>query len=62
MKNTFIFGVFKLDPDDNQANDSRHTCVDIRKTICFLKGKVFGSVWLYANARYDEKQISLNLG
>ena len=62
MKNTFIFGVFKLDPDDNQVNDSRHICVDIRKTICFLKGKVFGSVWLYANARYDEKQISLNLG
>lgn len=62
MKNTFIFDVFKLDPDDNQANDSRNICGDIRKTICFLKGKVFGSVWLYANARYDEKQISLNLG
>ena len=37
MKNTFIFGVFKLDPDDNQANDSRHICVDIRKTM-FFKG------------------------
>ena len=37
MKNTIIFGVFKLDPDDNQANDSRNICVDLRKMM-FFKG------------------------